>query len=298
MTLFLGCAGKLRTDPVPISALDANYPTVEVVVAGTRVNGLGILSVEPGTPLSDLDIYLQGYHKGTFTVDSANCGVHEKFRYDGFVLHKIPMRGTFNQSCFLDIVASHEWPEEDASGIVIPPVKGRIWLINTNKKHIKRTSKAKDIIGDTIKIPSNEEEVRVVFRGCGADFDEKLPTQGGATRVSLEDVIDTIEHPRCSLVGAAIDSTQRSAVYWMAWTYSIEFTPLSIPSLSLKDDGVGVEADPGVSIISLDNKFEIANEASFDIDWSKAHVLRLITVKGRLIIGEWDPIKKEWSWKA
>jgi len=297
LSILLGCTGKLRPDPVPISAIDANYPTAEIVAEGERLNGLGILKIVSGTPMADLNIYLQGYYKGTFTVDSENCQINEKFQYDGFALHKVTLRGTFQKSCFLDIVASHEWPEESSAGLKISAVKGRVWLIATSKQAFTKISKAKDTVGDNIFIPSSEPKIRVVFRGCNSKFDEKLDVFEGFAEVSLDSVIEMATGLRCGLVGAAIDAKTKFAIYWMAWIYDIQFTPLPVPNLVHEDKKLEIKADPGVSIIALDDSFKVSDEASFRIDWSKPHVLRLITVKGRLMIGEWHPDAKEWSWK-
>lgn len=287
----------MRPDPVPISAIEANYPAAEIVAGGERFNGLGILQIPAGTPMADLNIYLQGYYKGTFTVDSENCQVHEKFQYDGFALHKIILSGTFRKSCYLDIVASHEWPKETSSGLKISAVKGRVWLIATSKQVFTKISKAKDVIGGSIFIPSAESKIKVIFRGCNSRYDQKLDVFGGFAEIDLTDIIELATGLKCGLVGAAIDARTKFAIYWMAWVHDIQFTPLPVPNLVHEGNKLEVKAGPGVSIIALDNGFEVSDEASFKIDWSKPHVLRLITVKGRLAIGEWDPAAKEWSWK-
>lgn len=293
--ILLGCAGKLRPDPIPVSAIDANYPTAEIVAEGQRFNGLGILYVKPGTAMSTLGIYLQGYYKGTFTIDSSKCKIHDKFRYDGFTLHKISLTGTFKESCFLDIVASHEWPKESSSGIEISAVKGRIWLVS--KKALTKVSKSHEFETTGIEIPVSGESARVVFRGCSSTFDKRIEAFDHIVTALLDDVIEITGHARCGLVGAAVDNTTKTAIYWMAWIYNVAFEALPVPVIARGKRKIDIEADPGVSIISLGNTFEISNKASFKMDWSKPYVLRLITVKGRLLIGEWNPSKEEWLWK-
>jgi len=78
--------------------------------------------------------------------------------------------------------------------------------------------------------------------------------------------------------------------------YNAEFTQLPIPVVKINGDKIEIIADDAVSIVSLDNEYEIDYEAKFDFDRTKPHVIRLLTVKGRSVIGLIEAGGQQWEW--
>lgn len=298
VVLFTGCSG-LRPDSVKISAYDAEYPTAELRLNGAPVNGISHLVLHPGDLLEEkVDLSYQGYYKGQVKIDSKRCGIDEKFRYDGTGLYKFPLTGKATTSCYIDFVVNHEWKHEERSGLEISPFKGRVWLIvvkNDGKKiYVQRNKVGK--YADRfflIHAPGEGPEVRVVFAGCGVDYDKRLPVKAEYVQVFLSDLKPT--GTRCGISGKMIGN-EVVRLKWMVFRYHPDFTPLAIPEIKIKKDKIKIRASKSVSIIALDEQWDIDYKTSFDFDPTKPHILRLLTVKARFLIGIWDPGRQLWTW--
>ena len=73
------------------------------------------------------------------------------------------------------------------------------------------------------------------------------------------------------------------------------FVPLAIPNIVLTSDKLKVVGTDQVSIISLDGRYEIDKSAEFRFNPNQNHILRLLTVSGRLVIGKYYPVLG-WVW--
>jgi len=286
--LLAGCAGKLKPDSVP-GALASHYPTAEMIACGTRFVGLGICPVSQGGVFS---IKVQGYYQGTIQIDSERCEIHQKVRYqnNGQVAVTIPVK----TSCLIDVVVSPEYPGDPKSGLKIESLKGRLYMkvLPEGALYFSKSSKVKEGLNASFSFPS-DEPVKLSFRGCGVAFDEEKEPVNGEITVMLRDILYMDMPMDCVLEGAAIGK-KVTRLTWQVWTYDQDFTPLAVPVTELKNKKLTVKAEGPVSVLSLDENYVINNQTSFQFDPSKPHVLRLITVGGRLLIGEWSGA---WTWK-
>jgi len=265
------------------------------------MNGLQIVVLKEGQPLSEMDLQLQGYYQGAVTIDSELCEIHDSFRYVGATLHDYTLPGVAEKSCLLDMVVAHEWPKEDSSGLVIDPVKGRIWMVVTNRKIYTQTNKVKEGLEAHLRFPGPEGDgsARVVLRSgapCAVSYDETHAVVNGEIEVKMSDLGAFKSGDQCQVSGAVIGSSERYRLAWMFWVYDKTFTPLPKPTIEIDGDEIDIEAHTGVSIVALDNLYKVHYKADFDFDPMKPHVLRLMTVKGRLLVGLWDPADREWIW--
>lgn len=294
-TLLSACAGQLKPDPVP-GALDSGYPTAELLACGKRAVGLAICTIEQGKPLESLNIRVQGYYKGTVQIDSEACEIHTAYRYDNSQVVKAPLSGPATEECAIDFVVSPEYPKESNSGLVIESLKGRVWIrvIPAGAKHFGQNTKIKQGINAYLNIPyQSATPVRVVFRGCNTKFDKQMAPVNGVIRIALHDLRNMFQVESCIFEGTVLGATTLR-VTWQVWSYAKEFTPLGIPEVKVSGGKLSVKADKAVSIIALDDKYEVSNETEFDFDASKSHILRMATVGGRIVIGEWSG---SWTWK-
>lgn len=287
------CASGLKPDPVP-GAMDSGYPTAELLACGKRFVGLGICTIEQGKSMSSLNVSIQGYYKGTIQIDSEECDIHETYRYDNSEVVRAPLSGTA-KDCAIDFVLAPEYPKEQNSGLVIESIKGRVWIRTLPKgaAHFGQSTKIKQAINSTLNIPFNEK-ARVVFKGCKTTFDKELTPVDGVIKIKLHDLRNMYQVENCIFEGAVMSASKTLRVTWQVWSYDDGFTPLAKPVATWSGKKLTVKADPAVSIIALDNKFEITNETTFNSDPAKAHILRMATVGGRIVIGEWNGA---WTWK-
>lgn len=289
------CAGNLKPDPVP-GAIDSGYPTAEILACGKRTVGLAICTIAQGDPLETLGIRVQGYYKGVVKIDSEACSIHTAQRYDNSSTVKAPISGPATKECAIDFVVSPEYPKDTSSGLVIQSLKGRVWIrvIPPGSSHFGLNTKIRQGLNAFLDIPySDTTPTRVVFRGCGASYDKTLTPANGKLRVALHDLRNMFRVEDCIFEGAVMGRTP-IRVTWQVWSYSEKFLPLSIPTTRISGGKLYVKAEAAVSVIALDRDYSITNETEFDFDPSRSHVLRLATVGGRIMIGEWNG---SWTWK-
>jgi len=74
------------------------------------------------------------------------------------------------------------------------------------------------------------------------------------------------------------------------------FNQLSTPSVHVGKKKITVTASESVSIISLDNEYKIKQKAKFKFKHDQSHILRLLTVKGRSVLGLWDINNQRFRW--
>lgn len=303
--LASGC-GHLRPDPVPISAIDANYPTAEFRACGKHWHGLGLCSVEKGEPYDTVSFKIQGYFKGILAVDSKDCGIEIRREYKDNELISIPIPGDANKNCLLTFTVAPKYPKQDNQNIQVHNFRGHLairvldeperpWEPRIRKVSGNYSSELRMFYG-----PPNGG-VRLVADGCGRDDpynEQRMLDDAGYLNFNLVDIMPVLEQPKVCMMEGFIASTHFEDVDFNIFVakYSSEFTKLPIPDIQINGNEIKVTANDAVSIISIDGEYEIDHEAKFDFDWKKAHVMRLLTVKGRSVLGFWAPGGQQWQW--
>ena len=288
--LLVSCKSALKPDMVP-SASDSGYPTVEINACNTSFLGIGICKVIPNDELADLNISVQGYYKGTLQVDG--CDLHQTIKYENHSKIKIPLSGQVKKSCIIDFVLSPEYPDETKSQLVIHSLKGRlrIQMVYAGIPYISESVKVKQNIEHYFTIPMYEGEVvKTYISGCDAEFNKmgQGPLIIPLSSLKLIPFVTT-----CIYEGIIISLRYPTRLTWQVWSYRDDFEPLPIPVVSFANDHINIKADKSVSIISVDDEYKIADHGSFNFRRDKEHTIRLITVKGRVLIGKWN---QKWTW--
>jgi len=305
--LMSGCSTTLRPD-LSLPAAEAGYPTAEFYAGGNLFHGLGSVVAARGSPLSDVNLEVQGYFSGVIRVDSAACGVSESVVYSNSSRVKITLPGVAVASCLLDILVSPSYPEKNnKTNERTYQFKGQL--------AVKVLGKQDPWIGYSTKLRADGDEpviidvgapgqYHLVFRGCSSKYDEMLRTPSSTIKAQFKAVVPAKnKDPHCLLEGfiERVDKWSPPVrLSWQVWRYSSDFLPLPIPSVTAGSWGrVSVEGDPSVSVISLDDEYKVNYKAEFYFDDKAPHTLRVFTVKGRSAVCEYYFDSNEgWGWEC
>lgn len=298
--VFAGCGKNLRPDAI-VPATQAKYPSAEFYACGKMWNGLGYCSVEEGQDLNSIKLKVQGYYKGTVKF-SNNCELENEplsVRYSNDIKVPFFLPGPAVKTCGISFVVSPEYPDEQDQKLVIHSFRGHL-LLKVKKpdtKWIGHATKVKAGVGPSdifrIKFNTNDSKVDVSFRSdrCKINKDLELDVIEGSATVRLKDLLPEVLIQTCVLNGVVFTTEETIRVSWFIAGYSPKFVPLPIPKIKIKNGNIEIEGDDNVSIISLDNKYVIDRKAIFEFDTSRKHVVRMLTVGGRLALGLWTPGK-------
>lgn len=315
---LLGCA-SLRPDSVKIPAIEANYPTAEFSACGQSWHGLGICVLESGEDLSKVALSIQGYYLGSVRIAN-NCksdqSLPDAVNYTNSSAIPYALPGKAETSCGISFIVSPEFPKEKDQPIVIHSFVGHLYIkvLKPGQKWFGFTSKvvsAPDPL-DTISVAVNSPEAVPFFfesGNCSVKIEGTFPATNGVVVIPLKALLPIVPNKTCILNGAILDGATPIRLSWFVAGYSTEFTPLALPSLTVEPgvefDGftfkhierLKVLGDDNVSIVSMDSLYKIDRTATFPFNRNIPHVLRMLTVAGRSVLGFWDPKKGEWGWK-
>lgn len=309
-TLLLGCAGKLlKEDPV-IPAIKANYPTLEFGACGELFHGLGTCYLREGEAHNSVNLKIQGYYRGTGRVFSNNCAVDQTFTYteNELISVNLPQLEP-GRSCLVSMVLSPEYPPEWRSGISVYSLKGLL-AIRIQKGNERWGGFLRKLTGNfksQVDIPVGpHKEARVVIRGCGVKYDKVITLDKEIAHIQLSEAIVS-QIGDCVVEGVIltsdIDRTFTGLIAQYATTLPLDpewreygFIPLAIPKVDVSDSSIKIEGPDSVSVISVNDKYKVTSKASFSFDRNKINIVRLITVKGRTVLGVWDPKAQSFKW--
>lgn len=296
--LLSGCGGnKLRPDTV-VGAIDANYATAEFSSCNEMFNGLGICYLQKGESLGDLKLAVQGYYKGTIqfaTTCPNDSNIPLSYRYEDNQKVGLDLRSPVNDSCGISFVVSPEYPTEKDQPIEIKSLKGHLYVkvIGPNDKIFSQILKIKEGANpsESLLIKTVESKVDISLRStdCGISYDASIPSQNGEFRIQVKDFFPIAPVKTCIISGVYFEGgvPVRMVIFYEG--YAKEFIPLPIPNVSFDGPQIKIESDDNVSIVSVDDKYEIDRSASFDFDKNSNHIIRALTVKGRSVIGIYSP---------
>lgn len=285
-----GCGGKLVEDP-SISALEANYPTAEIYLNGKVAHGLAVGSVGS-------ELQIQGYGTGEIKVDGQTCGVefNKSYSLNERVSIPLPQVDPISaKSCLLDVLVTPHYKEQDNAAIKVYPFKGIVALKESKPSVSRFTRKLTGNMKSTLHINvGGTGSVKYIFTGCGLKVTGDAPLSEGYLDLDTANLVNMKTGTSCVLEGIVISPEYEDMfVTVLISAYSPLFTPLSEPSIAVKDKSLEIEGDSAVSIVSLDSEFKIGNTGKFDLNPNGNQVIRLITNKGRSVIGT----KQEGSWQ-
>lgn len=308
----IGCASaKLVDDPV-IPAATAGYPTLEFQACGNTFHGQGTCYIREGSPFNSIDLKIQGYFSGTGRVVSQACNLDRTFTYKDSELIKIHLPNSEpTRPCVLNMTLSPEYPKEWRSGIEVYSLIGVLavrlqdgleeWTGHTRKLTGNWKSNLHLTLGP--KIP----DTQVVILGCGPEFNKYIKAPDGDLYIPLEEA--ALKKPgQCVAEGVAMngempDQTFSALISQYATQLPNDpkwkqygFGPLPIPVIQFFGNDIVVTGSDQVSVVGVDDDLRITNKGRFKFDQRREHIVRLITVKGRSVVGVWIPRVKEFQW--
>lgn len=315
MVFNAGCASskKLNHDP-NIPAVAVGYPSVEFQACGNLYNGLGTCYLRKDQNLSLVNLKIQGYYKGTGRVYSAECEVDESFTYTNHELVKVKLPDQLvKSSCIFNIILSPEYPKASESELEVYPLVGALVLRSAWADHIWRgevrkvTGNWRSVLGLPLWSPENKAIVAVY--GCGIDYEQSLQVFDGLLEVPLEQAVLKTNKGLCIAEGMAVTGALWNYVFTvpiaqyatslpdvLRWE-GMGFTPLSVPSIKVSGSNLSVASEESVSVIGLNTEFVLGNKALFmNFKTGEKNTIRFVTVKGRTIIGEWEPLFQRFKW--
>ena len=151
---FIGCSKKLHYDPSELSAIDAQYPSAEFYACGQLWSGVGVCSIEEGTPLSTLEFKIQTYYQGEVVVDTQDCGTHYNVPYQNNELRGDFLFGTAKQSCVVTFTVIPQYPDQEHQTLPVSGFRGVL--------RIKVIEKDKAWVGKVFRFPKGAQQVWVL----------------------------------------------------------------------------------------------------------------------------------------
>jgi hypothetical protein len=296
-----GCGKNLRPDEI-VPSTRAKYLSAEFSACGRMWNGVGSCSVVEGRDLNSVDLKIQGYYRGTVkfsTTCEFDSDLPLSVRYSGSQIIGLFIPGPASHICGVSFVVSPEYPNEQKQRLTINSFKGHL-LIEVNKEGVSwigHYTKVKAGAGptDVFKIPLDtaDPKVEVSFRSerCGVSKDLELDVNESSVTVPLRELIPTVQIRTCVIEGVVFTTKDDIRLSWIVVGYDPKFIPLPVPEIKFEKEKIKIVADDNVSVISVDNLYDIDRESEFDFDQSKPHVVRTLTVGGRLALGIWVPGK-------
>lgn len=298
-----GCGKNLRPDPV-LPVIDAGYPSLEVLYNGKRYNGGTILSVKRGSDLSALELAFQGYYEGLYRFSSQRCELDSPGSfYEKNALVKIPLKGVASEDCVVTITMSPSYPKSARKGIDVDSFRGHIAI---------KVTDGEAWYGDFIKVTGSWRHTLKIFVGgsglarviadaCGVQYDKEVQIENGFVEFEISEATKLLPGEQCILDGAIITDEFEDYLFnvfvanYKTTSGSKSFSPLNFPIVKDHGDEIEVIASDVVSVVSLDQEYEMDYKETFDFDPKASHVLRAITVMGRLVIGIYEP-GQGWRW--
>ena len=303
---LVGCGGqKLHQDPVWPVPFDAEYPTAEVQACGVLHDlGHALCSIERGQPYDQVKFGVYVYYKGTVKVASRDCGLDEEYTYDQTGVLPISIPGNATKSCNITVTVQPKFPNEESSGIKIYSLKGMLFIRVVEKTNKNWKGFAEKVSGQNFSATINmwvgkqDTDVEMNVAGCGSSLKKVLKPVDGYVELELEEALPADMGLRtCTLEGYVRSKVFKDLLFnILVSKYDERTVPLPIPVAKIDGKKITITGDSAVSVVALNEKYEIDNTAKFDWDATKTNTVRLLTTSGRSVVGTWLP-GKGWTWK-
>lgn len=294
--LLASCkSNNLRPDTASISAIDANYPTVEFSAKENLYHGYGIVQINPG---ESLDVKIQGYYSGSIRLDGQCLPEKIDKAYDTNQVISITVRPT--KSCFLRVVMTSVYGK-NKEPVTVYPILGYLAVkvadTTSHDWHVEARRRKSGVSTKVYLGVGGDGSSKVIADGCGKRFEFEAEIHGGIVVLDLKDLV---QKDTCILEGYAT-SNQYAPLRFsiLSVTYNKTYPELSHPKVViLKNGKLWIQAEESVSILSFDKEYYFMNDITVQkFDPNSSHIIRAITAKGRTAIGVWTPEKKGVVWK-
>lgn len=292
LTLLASACGGNRIRPDQGEpALQSNYPSVEFYACGNHFFGLGQCEIGIGDDVEDLEFRIQTYYKGDVRIFADVIPQDVTIVYDGNQRLDPYLRGRPEKSFVLGFTLTPEFPGESDEPIAIHGGIGFLMVnvVRPGEDWDYRVTRSKEDIGGFIDLDvADSDLVFIESPKCELKRNEVDVSAVSSYRLQLSSLIDVSIMRRC-VISVSIIGEEVRFINWMAWVYGKKFEPLAYPNIERDGNKFKIKANSNVSVIALNDKWEIKNEAEFDFDPNQVQTLRTITVKGRMTVQVWTP---------
>jgi hypothetical protein len=283
-------------------AMDANYLSAEFTACGQHFDGMGICTVEAGQDFSQVALGVQGYYQGDvrFTTDCVSTSDPlDSILYSNSNQVIYPLTGQAIVSCGISFVVSPQYPNEKNETFVIHSFEGELYIkvVPVGQKWLgfKNKVTAGANPSEVLQLPTAFPTSEVLFEGCGIKYDQVISAINGVLYVPLKAVLPTVPQQTCVMSGAYWQGNDAIRLTWMIDGYDSKFISLPIPNVSQSGNSLKVQGDDNTSVIALDAQYSVDNSGSFKFNPKVSHTLRLLTIGGRSMIGDYSA-SKGWTW--
>jgi len=305
LLLLSGCA-QVRTDS-SMSTILANYPTLEFWLGDVHYHGSAVINIEKGSRLSSIDLKIQTYYRGTLRISSVasgsnglDCDYDNELGYEGSQVVSIPVPGSVGSYCTYAITLSPEYPHQKTQSHVISSFRGYIRFrgIPPDTHWIGKTTRTSDGSGSSALFLPASSARDVVVKGCGVNFKQNLEPSNGLIRLNIQQLGLNTHLRNCALEGILLGDLPADDLLftWLVMIYDHNFTPLAKPVVEVSGNKIKISGDDNVSVVALDHDYTLNRQGKFKFDPLLPHTIRLLTIAGRSVVGDWDPDKKTWKW--
>lgn len=297
--LLAACGAQLRPDPGEVATL-SNYPTAEFYACGQHFVGLGTCTLRRGESLASVGLAIMGYYKGNMRVFSEDAPIDSPFSYDGTAAYEIPLNGRPTRSLILGFSVNPEYPGEQDQAIILHGTRGYLSVVVAEEGEDWTHFQSRVPEQNTAVLTLNTSQIAriLIDSRCPLDVNEIEVTED-FTRIRTRDIGSDFGMSRCTYFLFLIDEDANliRSISWNVIKYAQDFAPLPAPSVRLDGNNLIVRGHVGATVVALDGRWLIDHKGEFDnFDRNKPHVLRLLTVKGRVAIGDYVP-GEGWTWK-
>lgn len=297
LSIFLySCGGVVPDNGSVLPAIRAGVPTVEIDGCGGIDKGLKICTVGREVNLVNLNISVQGYWEGKIAYVTSGCPVEldESFLYSRHQKIKIPLAGVLDTDCLITVTLSPRYRGFESNGVIVWPIEGHIYLRSTSRLPVTQTNVTARDVGLLLEADAPK---RVVMQSsfCDINFDRVLDPERGLVEVRLSDLTKLDEQKICIINGADVDD--KKLILWYVAIHNPAYNFLPKPRITYSKTRITVEGSNDVTAIILNSEYKYGDKAKFKFKKDKENILRMVTAKGRTVLGVWSPEKGEWSWK-
>lgn len=295
LVLLLVLFSCVREDPT-VESVGSHYPSAELRGCGKIENGLGICAVPKGTPWSSLSLAVQGYFEGTVRIVSQQCEVDTTLSFTGGSLIQFPVFGNITRSCLFSVVMSPTYPFQRWQAIQVYGLSGH-FAVKALEAEEEWHGFSKKVSGNwvsRVSVPIEDGDVNIVADGCGKFNTVPAKASGGFVEINLHDLVAK-RQGACVLDGAVMGQERDVLFNAIISQYDPAFVPLAIPVVSVTANNLSLEGDDTVSMVGVDSDNRMTYKSLFGFDPAQDHIVRMVTVKGRSVIGIYS--KGVFTWK-
>lgn len=290
-----GCGAQIRPDHFPPS-ISSGYHSSELYACGRHFLGVGQCELRIGDDVSSLGIQFHGYNKGSGRIFSEALPGDVNIRYSRTGPVDVLLRGRPTESVVLKFAVNPEFPGEEDLTFPIFGTSGFLVInvVHPGEKWEYLNTRAPEGLDQIAFFETpGATRIRAISEECG--IDTIVPASSGLTRLSLRDLLDPQGVGTC-LIQLATDAPKPSYGSWVSIRYARGYRPLPAPETRREGNKVIVEADDTATVVALDNQYHINYVGDFAFDPDQPHRVRALTVRGRIAIGDYDPVRG-WSWR-